>query len=233
MLKVYIGYDPNETVAFNVLAHSIWKRASEPVFITGVRLNQLPMWRERDPLQSTEFSFSRFQIPSDCNYEGYAVFLDCDMLCLADITRITQYLNPAKHAVACTQHLYEPKEDTKFLGAIQSKYVKKNWSSCMVFNNSKCRNLTPEYVNSAPGLELHQFKWCPEQMIGAIPLDWNFLVGEENQKGDPKIIHWTKGGPWFRAYKDADFSELWRNEYEDMVYANPRDTYKKVEKAPA
>ena len=29
----------------------------------------------------------------------------------------------------------------------------------MIFNNANAQHLTPDYVNSATGLELHQFKW--------------------------------------------------------------------------
>ena len=47
----------------------------------------------------------------------------------------------------------------KFLGEPQSKYEKKNWSSVILFNNARCTALTPEYVSTASGLELHQFKW--------------------------------------------------------------------------
>lgn len=226
MLRVFIGYDANETVAFHVLAHSIYERASEPVLVSGIRLDQTPMWRERDLKQSTDFSFSRFLVPYLCDYQGIGVFLDCDMLCLTDITKITQFINP-KYAVSCTQHNYQPKEDTKFLGALQTKYQKKNWSSCMVFNNAACTKLTPEYVNSAHGLELHQFRWCPEQMVGGIPLQWNWLVGEDGQSGNPLMVHYTKGGPWFPAYRNCDFAELWRAEYDKMIYANPVNGYSK------
>ena len=31
LFRIFIGYDPNETVAYHVLAHSILRRASMPV----------------------------------------------------------------------------------------------------------------------------------------------------------------------------------------------------------
>jgi lipopolysaccharide biosynthesis glycosyltransferase len=233
MLKVWIGYDPNETVAFHVLAHSIYKRATQPVLISGVKKEQVPIWRERDPKQSTEFSFSRFLVPYLSNYEGYSIFMDCDMLMLADINEVMQFASP-KHAVSVCKHDYVPRETTKFLDAQQTKYRRKNWSAFMLFNNAACRNLTPDYVNSATGLELHQFNWCPDAMIGELPLTWNWLVGEDNQaKESPNNIHWTKGGPWFPAYADADFAELWREEYRQMCYATPYGAYKKTDKEAA
>ncbi|MCT7486379.1 hypothetical protein N5T98_04980 [Aliarcobacter cryaerophilus] len=73
--------------------------------------------------------------------------------------------------------------DTKFLGEKQTKYNMKNWTSVMMFNNAKCKALTPEYVNTAPGLDLHQFKWL-DDVEKEIPLEWNYLcdvksIGQE------------------------------------------------------
>jgi hypothetical protein len=33
----------------------------------------------------------------------------------------------------------------------------------MIFNNAKCTALTPDYITSASGLELHQFKWLESE----------------------------------------------------------------------
>ena len=62
MIRIFIGYDPREPVAYNVLCHSIQTRANQPVSITPLMLSQLKkvMWRRRHELQSTDFSFSRF-----------------------------------------------------------------------------------------------------------------------------------------------------------------------------
>lgn len=226
MLRIYIGYDENETVAFHVLAHSIMARASVPPLICGIKLEQLPMWRARDPQQSTQFSFSRFLTPYLAGYQGYALFMDCDMLMLSDVNALMQHASP-KYAVSVCKHDYVPAEPTKFLDQPQTKYLRKNWSSFMLFNCAACQTLTPQYVNVAGGLDLHQFHWLPEQMIGELPKSWNHLVGEANQSSDIDCLHWTKGGPWFAAYRDADFAELWRTEYQAMIYANPYDSYKK------
>ena len=45
-------------------------------------------WRERDPKQSTDFSFSRFLVPHLMNFKGWAIFMDCDMLCQDDISEL-------------------------------------------------------------------------------------------------------------------------------------------------
>jgi hypothetical protein len=104
----------------------------------------------------------------------------------------------------------------KFKNQPQTVYPKKNWSSMMIFNCNKCTALTPDYVNSASGLELHQFKWLEsEDLIGKIDEEWNWLVGEYEYNYSAKLVHYTKGGPYFKQYKDCDYSQEWFEMYED------------------
>lgn len=176
LIRVFVGWDPREKVAYDVLQHSIQERSSKPVLVGPVRLSQLDIFkRPRDPLQSTDFSFSRFLVPYLCDYDGWAVFMDCDMLCQDDIAKLWKLRDP-QYAVQVVKHDYQPIETTKFLNQPQTRYAKKNWSSVILFNNRRCRRLTPEYVNTASGLELHQFKWIRDDEIGAIPENWNHLV---------------------------------------------------------
>jgi lipopolysaccharide biosynthesis glycosyltransferase len=223
MIKVFIGFDQREVVGYNVLSHSLNANSSKPVSITPLALNQLGdvFTRKRDPLQSTDFSMSRFLVPYLCNYEGWAIFMDCDMLLLDDLAKLWD-MRDDDYAVMVAKHDYIPKEATKFLNSTQTKYEKKNWSSVMLFNNSKCRALTPEYVNTATGLQLHQFKWLQsDDLIGEIPKAWNFLVGEYSAEGvNPSLVHYTIGGPYFKEYRDCDFSDEWRNMLRNMLDSN-------------
>jgi glycosyl transferase family 8 len=224
MIRVFIGYDGVEAVAYSVLAHSINTRASRPVQIAPVMLDQLKgvYKRERNPLQSTEFSFSRFLVPYLCGYQGWAVFMDCDMLVRDDIDRLWQ-LRDERYAVQVVKHVHIPKEETKFLGAVQTKYEKKNWSSVMLINCARCTALTPEYVNRATGLELHQFKWLGDDaLIGEIPAGWNHLVGYDRYRADASLVHYTIGGPWFREYEQCEYSDEWRAERDRMLAAPGR-----------
>ena len=135
--------------------------------------------------------------------------MDNDMLCLADIAELWA-LRDDKYAVMCVKHDYEVKEEVKFLGEKQTKYQKKNWSSVMLINNEKCRALSKDYVNSASGLELHQFKWlASDELIGEIPVEWNYLVGYYPVKNGVKMLHYTDGGPYFDDFKECDFAAEW------------------------
>ena len=223
-IRVFIGFDPREDVAFSVLAHSIHRRSSQPVTITPVMLSQLGdvYRRARNPLQSTEFSFSRFLTPFLCGYEGWAIFTDCDMLVLDDIARLWA-LRDERYAVQVVKHVHVPKEDVKFLGAVQTKYEKKNWSSVMLMNCARCTALTPEYVNTATGLELHQFKWLRDDaLIGEIPSRWNHLVGYDAPRRDAALVHYTIGGPYFAEYAGCEYAREWHDEHASMLHVDQR-----------
>lgn len=220
-LKVFIGYDSRETVAYHVLSHSIQSRASKPVMIAPVALDQLKgvYTRPRGPTESTEFSLSRFLVPYLSSFEGMSVFMDCDMLCRADLYELLEdVVYPAMNAspgyrwpaVWAAQHNYVPKDAVKFLGNPQTAYPRKNWSSLMVFDNARCSALTPDYVNSASGLELHRFMWLPStEPVGELPLEWNWLVGEYERNPKAKMLHYTLGGPWFEGYEGCDHADEW------------------------
>ena len=219
MINVFIGYDSKEKIAHHVLSESILRHSTKPVAITPIYLPNIKddFVRERNSLSSTEFSFSRFIIPHLMNYQGWALFMDCDMLMMADIAELWR-LRDDKYAVQVCKHDYTPKEETKFLGQVQTKYTKKNWSSFMLLNCKKCTTLTPDYVNKASGLELHQFKWLEnEELIGSLPLEWNWLVGEYPYKKEIKSVHYTDGGPYFEDYNNCDYSSEWYNVYTNTV----------------
>lgn len=223
-IRVFIGFDPRETAAYNVLSHSIGVRASHPVSVTPLMLTQLRdvFTRPRDPLQSSDFSFTRFLTPWLAGYEGWALFMDCDMIMLEDVAELWK-LRDDRYAVMCVHHEHVPQETEKFLGEKQTRYAYKNWSSVMLFNCAKCTALTPAYVNTATGLQLHQFKWLDgDHLIGALPSRWNHLVGVNPARGDAALVHFTIGGPYFDEYRDCEYAAAWFHERDDMLYCLQR-----------
>ena len=209
--RVFIGYDPREDVAVNVLTDSIQAHASTPVQIAQVRLSQLGdvYQRQHHPLQSTAFSFSRFLVPWLAGYEGWAIFIDADMLCQGDLAELWALRDESK-AVQVVKHQQPCEQGLKFQGMPQSPYGRKNWSSVMLFNCSRCRALTPEYVNTASGLDLHQFRWLDDDCIGDLPPEWNVLVGVQPVPESARILHYTLGGPWFDDCQAMPQSERWQ-----------------------
>ena len=214
MINVFIGYDEGEKISYHILSESIRRHSSVPVSITPLCLSNIPEFkRKKQPNQSTEFAFSRFMVPYLSGYKGWSIFMDCDMMFRSDIKDLWD-LRTYRYSVMCCQHDYEPKQGIKFRGAKNEPFPKKNWSSMMLFHNSQCTKLTPEYVNTATGLELHQFKWLErDHMIGNIPLEWNWLVGEYDYNEEAKNVHWTLGGPYFKDYARSDYADEWFDIY--------------------
>jgi len=220
MINVFIGYDEGEKVAYHVLTESIRKYSSEPVSFTPVDLSSLRNYfkRKKQDNQSTDFAFSRFLVPFLSNYEGWSIFMDCDMLFRDDIAKLWSLRDDRFSCMVC-KHDYIPKSDHKFRNAKNEAYPKKNWSSLMLFNNRACSNLTQDYVETATGLMLHQFKWTKENLIGEIPIEWNWLVGEYDYNPDAKNAHFTLGGPYFKDYKNCDYCDEWRRLYSETTDA--------------
>jgi hypothetical protein len=196
--RVFIGYDTSEETAFQVLARSIWRRATIPIAIAPIARAHYPdlYTRERTPQESTEFSITRFLTPYLSGYQGWALFLDCDMLCQGDIAELLEYTERDDYAVLVCQHDYIPATLTKFEGRPQLAYPRKNWSSVMLLNTAKCKTLTPLAVNTADPVWLHRLLWTSDAEIGALPMDWNWLVGEYPVHMNAKLLHYTLGGPW-------------------------------------
>lgn len=213
--SVFIGFDRREILPFHVLCHSIISRSTAPVSISAVKLSQLPLTR---PVQgSTEFSISRFLVPWMMGYQGLALFMDCDMMVRMDISEVFDMHDGS--AVQVVKHDYTPKNDVKFYGQKQEPYPKKNWSSVMLMDCSQCKALTPEYVDTASPMDLHQFKWTDS--VGVLPTRINHLVGEYPYDPDAGIVHWTVGGPWLESYKNTDYAGQWFAECaEAMSYLN-------------
>lgn len=225
--SIWIGYDPREAEAFAVCRDSIRMRLTQPIPIRGIVLDQLRVdrlyWRETErrgaqlwdtisgaPM-ATEFAISRFLVPHLAG-GGQALFMDCDMLVRTNLARVFDLCHPDK-AVWCVKHNYQPKNTVKMDGQVQTQYARKNWSSFMVFNDHKANKvLTPGFVNAVPGRDLHRFSWLEDDQIGGLHSEWNFLVGHTDKAINPKVVHFTEGGPWMAGYENVPFADEWRAE---------------------
>lgn len=195
--RVYIGYDSREDIAFQVAKHSILSNAKIPsaVEVIPLKLDNLResghYWRPVDELGSTEFTFSRFLLPELNNFNGWALFIDCDFLFQADIGKLFSFADP-RYAVMCAQHDYTPTQRMKMDGKQQHQYPRKNWSSMVLWNcgHPSNKQVTKELVNDegTTGAFLHRFSWLRDEEIGEISYEWNWLVGwyHEPEDGKPK-----------------------------------------------
>lgn len=226
MNSIWIGYDPRESEAFAVCRASLRKHSS------GIPINPLALpelaqcglyyrpTETRDgklwdviseaPM-STEFAISRFLTPILAP-NGWALFMDCDILAVDDIAGLFNSADPSK-AVMCVKHYYQPENSIKMDGQEQTRYARKNWSSVMLFNTEHPSNsaLTVEMVNTLPGRDLHRFCWLKDEEIGELSPRWNHLVGVSKNTGHaPGLIHYTNGGPWFGPeFRNVPYARAW------------------------
>lgn len=179
-----------------------------------------------DAPMATEFAISRFltvhlarrYAGKDRDYTkqaGWALFMDCDMLILGNVCRLFEQADDSK-ALMVVKHDHVPATSIKMDGQQQTGYARKNWSSVMMFNLDHPANdrLTVDLVNTARGLHLHQFCWLPEDDIGELPIEWNWLAGYSNNTIAPQIVHHTDGVPFMPGYENAPYAEQWRRELE-------------------
>jgi lipopolysaccharide biosynthesis glycosyltransferase len=228
-LKVFVGYDSREDIAYEVCRQSILQTASVPVEIIPLKLDKLRSqnwyWREEDKLGSTEFTFSRFMVPFLTDYNGWALFIDCDFVFKEDIAELFSLAND-KYAVMCAHHDYTPRPGEKMDGQAQLPYPRKNWSSMVLWNCGHKSNkaVTLDLINhkDTTGAYLHRFSWLPDNLVGQVTHEWNWLVGWYKQPADgiPKALHYTEGGPWFEHMKDCEYALDWvsvRADYLDTL----------------
>lgn len=232
-LKIYIGHDIRESVAYNVAENSILRNTDsskvevKPLYIEAFRKSGLLTreieWRGNqmwcpisDAPVGTEFTFTRFFVP--LIETGWVLFMDCDVVVKTDIREIMKYADP-KYAVMVVKHDYEPKEELHMVDQIQTKYSRKNWASVMLFNCDHHANkrLTKEVINNWPGRELHALKWLQDEEIGELPPEWNYLVDVNEPMENPKIMHFTLGGPWLNGWEPKESDSHWIKAYDEYV----------------
>jgi lipopolysaccharide biosynthesis glycosyltransferase len=213
MIRIFIGYDTREVVAYHVCVNSIIRHSSHPLSITPLALQNLSGYRETHTDGSNQFIYSRFLVPHLMDYSGWALFMDGDMLLRDDIALLWELRDESKAAIV-VKHDYQTKAHVKYLGAKNEDYPRKNWSSVILWNCGHQANqvLTPSFVQNATGAQLHRFTWLNDDQIGGIPKTWNWLPDEFGENRDAKLLHWTLGTPCFHEYSDAPMANEWHRE---------------------
>ena len=217
MINIFIGFDQREAQVYHVLTQSILDTTTVPVSITPLHV---PMLRDFDGQQdgTNRFIYSRFLVPELMNYQGWALYMDSDMLVRGDLVELWDRIDNSK-AVMCVKHEYKTKQKRKFIGTPlecdNQSYPRKNWSSLILWNCAHPLNriLSRRFVAEAGGKVLHRFSWLADHQIGEIPPEWNVLVGEQDYREDAKNAHFTLGAPTFFHYRECDYS----GEYMDKL----------------
>lgn len=186
-LRIFIGYDHRQPVAYHTLCQTILSQSSKPVAFTPLVIQSLPIKR----VGLTPFTFSRFLVPYLSGYKGWSLFLDIDIIVLDDIVKLFELVD-ARYTVMVV------KNEKKF-----------EWASVLMFNNEKCQILTPEYIETANGL--HTIDWAKEEEVGSLPSEWNHLVGYDKPRDDACLVHYTQGIPAFKETESCEYASIWRD----------------------
>jgi hypothetical protein len=240
-VKVFIGFDPGEIKAHLVAVHSLHGHAKMRHDVKRLSLDELQasgVYRRptrsagrgqlfdvvSDAPMSTGHAIGRVFVPALCEYKGWALFTDGDVLFREDIAQLEAYQDPTK-AVMVVQHPPMPEQGTKKDGHAQTSYPRKNWSSVMLFNNAHPANQTlwTTVLNQWPGRDLHAFRWLADDQIGALPSRWNWLVNVSAPEPDPAIVHYTLGTPDVPGHESDPYADEWRLA---SKYAGYRETVK-------
>ncbi len=214
MIRLTIGYDEREAVAYHTFCQSVLEKSSMSVSFVPLNLSSIKTYIESHNDGSNAFIYSRFLTPYIFSFDGWAIFADGDMICRADIADLWANRDESK-AVLCAKHEYKTKANGKYLGNKNQDYPRKNWSSLVLWNCGHPANkiLTPEFISSQTGAFLHRFQWLEDSLIGELSKDWNWLTTEYEDNYNAKLLHYTLGTPCFKDYWSTDMSDEWHDTY--------------------
>jgi hypothetical protein len=188
-IRIFIGTPSNneDLESQAVLEYTLREHASEELDITWMKLSRDPasFWYSA-PLKNegwltrgwaTPFSAFRWGIPAACNFEGRAIYLDIDMIVMADIAQLW---------------------NTKFMSG--SFVIAKNESTfcCSLFDCARARKHLPpiERIKREYACYAHLRRDFRPGQVQYFPngQNWNCLDGEKYADiNDPeiKIVHCT------------------------------------------
>ena len=209
-VKIYIGFDQRESVAYHTFVQSLIDHASIPLEITPLAMRTLKGYEEKHEDKSNDFVYSRFLTPFLNDFRGWAIFADGDMICQKDIKELLDLKDSSK-ALQVVKHDYKTKANQKYLGNINQDYPRKNWSSVILWNceHPKHKILIPDFIANQTGKYLHRFSWLEDEDIGELPQEWNWLATEYPNNEQANIIHYTLGTPCFKDYRETEMADIW------------------------
>ncbi len=220
-LRIFIGYDQREHVAYEVARKTAESFGCivTPVFEERLRLQGL-LTRPLDTRggmfdlnssakQSTQFAISRFFVPI-LAHAGWVLFTDSDVVFLRDPHELLAIADESK-AVMVVKHGALRDTGEKMDHQAQAPYARKNWSSVCLWNCSHHANrrLNLTTLNQWPGRDLHAFGWLADSEIGELSDEWNWLVNVNAKPANPAIAHFTLGAPFIPGWDRHEHDDIW------------------------
>ncbi len=213
-IRVFIGSGEASLLERKVLIYSLCTHTQRPLDIyvlngthNAVELNDqepflAPMSLRVKYRNVTEFSLYRYLIPQLCNYQGRAIYLDSDTICLTDIGQLFD----------------TPLDGCDFLAKSEAytQLGTQLWGlSVMLIDCDRCRfdleSILTEidqgkYSYTDFACMSAQFLQYRPYQIGSLDPEWNVF---DYWDANTRLIHYTnlKTQPW--KYPNHPYGELW------------------------
>jgi lipopolysaccharide biosynthesis glycosyltransferase len=221
-IRVFIGSGEASLIECKTAIHSLRKHTTRALDIyvfngthNAVRLNDeepflAPMSLRIKYRNITEFSLYRFLIPELCDFQGKAIYIDSDTVCLSDIGELFD----------------TPMEGADFLAKHEAYPGEELWGlSVMLIDCGRCRFDLEQTVDEVDAglysmsdfscmsprfLSQHAYK------IGRLDPAWNVF---DKWDSHTKLIHYTNldTQPW--KYPNHPYGELWFSYFNEALAA--------------
>ena len=214
MIPVFTGFDSREAIGWHAFTASVIDNTRDAVAFS-------PLRGRSDGTNA--FTRARFLVPVLMKHKGWAIFADAaDMIVRGDIADLWAMRDSTK-AVQVVKHHYKTKHARKYVGtpmeADNRDYERKNWASLMLINCAHDAWSDAAKLIETPTIDLLQFRFIDDALIGELPVTWNWLADEFGLNPDAKLLHWTAGIPAWQAYKDAPHVDDWHEAHALANYA--------------
>lgn len=209
MIKIFVGTSANgeDAEAELTLEYTLKKHSSQPIEITWMRQTKDTTsiwggWKTNE--WHTPFSGFRWAIPTACNFEGRAIYMDVDMVCLKDIAGLFNDVIDDNHAMKVKM------------------YGGRHEYSVILFDNAKCKDVLPSLDDLRTTKQIALA--VPQQIkkyVGVLNPIWNVLDGEGYKIEDMGILHYTRmpSQPWKPKWFKGQTAPHHRQELADLWFA--------------
>jgi hypothetical protein len=201
--RIFVGTEPEQSLAFEVLRYSIQKHSSLSVQIDPLHRAiedagiEIPTPVSRSNRARTPFSFQRFAIPRLVRRQGRAIYLDSDMLVFRDIRCLWTWPFDGARVLSVN----EPPE----LGRRPQFSVMVLDCAALDWDPGKIVRMLDE---GALTYEQAMYEMKPAgQIAQVLPTEWNEL--ERYEEGRTALLHYTDMSrqPWLTT--DNPLARYW------------------------
>ena len=211
-IRVFIGTDPSQLGAAEILKQTIIEKSSCPIQVETMEKLHIPQPRDARQSQRTGISFARWAIPQLCAFKGRAIYIDADMMVFTDIKELWETpMNGATIAIVDGSDASYCSDKTK---------GNKNETSVMLLDCEKAQWTLEELVDGLDGR--YQYKdmmtdlcFLKEQEISrSIPRRWNAM---DYWDETVSLLHYTNvpTQPWVCV--DNPYGYVWVNNAKRLI----------------